>query len=74
MGSRGSIVGSLFAEKDKGKVGMGSYLCMGPSVLALDSFYDLTSNFSCPVTYFETIFLFVPPLSMLFLLVDKHRP
>jgi hypothetical protein len=49
MGSRGSIVGNLFAEEDKGKAGMGGYLCMGPFILALDSFYGLTDNFLCPI-------------------------
>jgi hypothetical protein len=38
------------------KVGMGGYLCMGPFILALDSFYALTSNFLCPITFF----LFIP--------------
>jgi hypothetical protein len=42
---RGSIAGNLSAEGDKGKVGMGSYLCMGPFILALDTFYGLTGNF-----------------------------
>jgi hypothetical protein len=32
------------AEEVKGKAGMGSYLCMGPFILALDSFYGLTGN------------------------------
>jgi hypothetical protein len=55
MGSRASIAGNLFAEEDKGKTGMGSYLCMGPFILALDSFYGLTGNFSCLITCFEAI-------------------
>jgi hypothetical protein len=45
-------VGNLFAE-DKGKEGMGVYLHMGPFVLALDSFYGLSCNFSCPITCFK---------------------
>jgi hypothetical protein len=57
MGSRECIAGSLFTEKDKEKAGMGVYLCMGPFILALNSFYGLTSNFSCLITYFEAIFL-----------------
>jgi hypothetical protein len=59
MGSSGSIVGTLFVEEDKRKAGMGGYLHMGPSVLALDSFYGLTSNFSYPLTCLEAIFLFI---------------
>jgi hypothetical protein len=70
MGSWGSIVGNLFVEKDKGKAGMGSYLHMGPFILALDSFYGLTSNFIMCLEQFLNHF----PLLMLFLLIDKHRP
>jgi hypothetical protein len=46
MCSKGSIVGNLFAEEDKGKVGVGIYLHLGPFVLAIDAFYGLTGNFS----------------------------
>jgi hypothetical protein len=58
-------VTSLFAEEDKEKAGMGSYLHVGPFILALDSFYGLTSNFSCPITCFEAIFLFITLNSLL---------
>jgi hypothetical protein len=54
-GQQGSIAGSLFAEEGKGKVGMDDYLRMGPFILALDSFYDLTGNFLCLITCFEAI-------------------
>jgi hypothetical protein len=45
MGSRGCTVGNLLAEEDKEKVGIRGYIHMGPLILALDSFYGLTSNF-----------------------------
>jgi hypothetical protein len=61
MGRRGSLAGNLFAEEDKGKVGMGSYLHMGIFIFALNSFYGLTGNFSCPTSCFEAIFLLIPP-------------
>jgi hypothetical protein len=45
----------VFAEEDKGKVGMGGYLYIGPLILALHSFYGLTGNFSCLIICFEAI-------------------
>jgi hypothetical protein len=55
MGSRASIVGNLFAEEDR--KGRNRQLALhGPFILALDSFYGLTNNFSCSISCFEAIF------------------
>jgi hypothetical protein len=40
---------NLFTEGDKGKQEWAVISTCGLSVLALDSFYGLTSNFSCPM-------------------------
>jgi hypothetical protein len=62
MGSRGSIARSL--HKGQRKVGVGVYLHIEPFILALDSFYGLTSNFSSPITCFEAISLFISKLRL----------
>jgi hypothetical protein len=54
------------------KAGMGRYLHIEPFILALDPFYGLTSNFSCPYNLLFGDFPIHCPLLMLFLLVDKH--
>jgi hypothetical protein len=42
--SRGACVGKSVYGRRQRKAGMGSYLCMGPFILALNSFYSLTSR------------------------------
>jgi hypothetical protein len=73
MGSKGSIARSLFAEDDKGKARIGGYLPMGPFILDLDSFYGLISNFSCSITCFEAVFLFITVAHLLESLISKSR-
>jgi hypothetical protein len=60
--SKGACFGKSVYRRRQRKAGMGGYLHMGPFILALDSFYGLTSNFSHPITCFEEIFLFITRL------------
>jgi hypothetical protein len=46
MSNGGTVSGSLFTEGHKESQEW-AVNCMGPFLLALDPFYDLTSNFSC---------------------------
>jgi hypothetical protein len=50
--------GNSVCRRRQRKGGNGGYLCLGPFILAMGSFDGLTSNFSCPITCFEAIFLF----------------
>jgi hypothetical protein len=43
-----NCVGKSVYRRRQRKAGMGGCLCMGTCILALDPFYNLTSNFSCP--------------------------
>jgi hypothetical protein len=58
--SRGACFRKSAYKRRQRKAGMGRYLCMGPFILALDSFYGLTSNFLCSITCFEGIFCSFP--------------
>jgi hypothetical protein len=51
--------GNSVCRRRQRKGGNGGYLCLGPFILAMGSFDGLTSNFSCPITCFEAIFLFI---------------